>query len=86
MGPERTRTELLPYLCGTDANLSTELVDDEDEIVVTLAEALGEFTEVIGGPSQVLCLLKPLELMAGAEEPLVRDKVDLEATSRRSRA
>ncbi len=77
---------MLPYLCGTYAHSSVELVDDEDEIVVTLAEALGDFTDVIGGQSQVLCLLKPLELLASAEEPLVRDKVKGGATGRQSRA
>ena len=54
---------------------NTELTDDEDEILVTLAEVLGGFTELVGGAAHALTLLKPLEILATAEEGIVRDKV-----------
>ena len=60
--------------------------DDEDEIVVTMAEALGELTDLVGGPTHALCLLKPLEILAGAEESIVREKVEARTRDRRRRA
>eukprot|EP00744_Colponema_vietnamica_P003663 GILI01005585.1.p1 GENE.GILI01005585.1~~GILI01005585.1.p1 ORF type:complete len:585 (+),score=223.80 GILI01005585.1:42-1796(+) len=66
LGPERSREELIPYL--------TELVDDEDDILLALAEELGKLSEKVGGPSEAHVLLIPLEILATVEESLVRDK------------
>ncbi|XP_073458525.1 serine/threonine-protein phosphatase 2A 65 kDa regulatory subunit A alpha isoform-like [Aquarana catesbeiana] len=49
LGVERTRTELLPFL--------TDTIYDEDEVLLALAEQLGSFTSLVGGPEFVHCLL-----------------------------
>uniref|UniRef100_A0A672QF86 Serine/threonine-protein phosphatase 2A 65 kDa regulatory subunit A beta isoform n=1 Tax=Sinocyclocheilus grahami TaxID=75366 RepID=A0A672QF86_SINGR len=66
LGVERTRTELLPFL--------TDTIYDEDEVLLALAEQLGSFTVLVGGPEFVHCLLPPLESLATVEETVVRDK------------
>jgi hypothetical protein len=53
-----------------------ESIDDEDEVLLTLAGELGEFTEYIGGPQFAHILLQPLENLAAVEETMVRDKVN----------
>jgi hypothetical protein len=68
LGPDRAREELLPFL--------QESIDDEDEVLLALAEELGRgFDEYIGGPEHAHALLVPLENLATVEETLVRDKV-----------
>uniref|UniRef100_A0A672R2X2 Serine/threonine-protein phosphatase 2A 65 kDa regulatory subunit A alpha isoform-like n=1 Tax=Sinocyclocheilus grahami TaxID=75366 RepID=A0A672R2X2_SINGR len=47
---------------------------DEDEVLLALAEQLGNFTMLVGGPEYVHCLLPPLESLATVEETVVRDK------------
>lgn len=49
LGIERTRSELIPFL--------TETIYDEDEVLLALAEQLGTFTPLVGGPEYVHCLL-----------------------------
>lgn len=66
LGPERTRGELLPFL--------TESIDDEDEVLLALAEELGDFVEEVGGSQHASVLVQPLETLATVEETLVRDK------------
>ncbi|XP_006833878.1 PREDICTED: serine/threonine-protein phosphatase 2A 65 kDa regulatory subunit A beta isoform-like isoform X3 [Chrysochloris asiatica] len=66
LGVERTRTELLPFL--------TDTIYDEDEVLLALAEQLGNFTGFVGGPDFAHCLLPPLESLATVEETVVRDK------------
>nr|CAD7259517.1 unnamed protein product [Timema shepardi] len=76
LGVERTRSELIPFL--------TETIYDEDEVLLALAEQLGTFTTLVGGPDHVHCLLDyilclygpqpPLESLATVEETVVRDK------------
>lgn len=66
LGVERTRSELIPFL--------TETIYDEDEVLLALAEQLGNFTPLVGGPEHVHCLLPPLENLATVEETVVRDK------------
>lgn len=68
LGPERTRNELLPFLL--------ECSEDDDEVLVILAEALGDFIDLVGGTDQALSLLKPLEPLVCAEESIVRNKVN----------
>lgn len=66
LGTERTRLELIPFL--------TDTVYDEDEVLLALAEQLGQFTPLVGGPEYVHCLIEPLESLATLEETVVRDK------------
>eukprot|EP00123_Amoebidium_parasiticum_P015459 comp22982_c0_seq1/m.36570 comp22982_c0_seq1/g.36570 ORF comp22982_c0_seq1/g.36570 comp22982_c0_seq1/m.36570 type:complete len:599 (-) comp22982_c0_seq1:607-2403(-) len=66
LGPERTRIELLPFL--------QESLDDEDEVLVALAEELTKFVPLVGGPEQAPALLPVLEALSTTEEAVVRDK------------
>ncbi|KAJ2132679.1 protein phosphatase 2A structural subunit, partial [Coemansia sp. RSA 521] len=66
MGEERTREELIPFL--------DESIDDEDELLLALAELLGDFVQYVGGPKYAYVLLRPLENLAAAEETVVREK------------
>lgn len=66
LGPERTRGELLPFL--------TETIDDEDEVLLALAEELGDFVDEVGGSPYASVLVQPLETLATVEETIVRDK------------
>lgn len=44
------------------------------QILLALAEELGGFTSLIGGPAYAHILLKPLEDLAAIEETVVREK------------
>ena len=66
MGPERTRLELVPYV--------NEGVDDDDEVLLVLAEQLGGMVEAVGGAVHAHVLLEPLEALASVEEFTVRDR------------
>ena len=67
LGPERTRDELLPFLHDS--------LDDDDEILLALADELGQgFVEYVGGEAHAHLLLGVLESLAAVEETLVRDK------------
>lgn len=68
LGPQRARDELVPFI--------QESLDDEDEVLLALAEELGKnFEDHLGGPQYAHLLLAPLENLAAVEETLVRDKV-----------
>merc|ERR1719327_1048548 len=58
LGPERTREELIPFL--------QEIIDDDDEVLICLAEQLGEkeILDLVGGPFYAYTLLPPLEEIA----------------------
>lgn len=66
LGVERTRTELVPFL--------REATEDEDEVLVALAEELGGFVDLVGGPQHAAVLVEPLEVLAAVEETVVRDR------------
>ena len=66
LGEERTRKELLPFL--NDNN------DDEDEVLLAVAEQLGGFVPLVGGPAHAFTLLTPLETLSTVEETVVREK------------
>ena len=51
-----------------------DCVDDEDEVLLALAEELGNFVEFVGGPEHASVLLSPLEVLSTVEETTVRDK------------
>lgn len=70
LGPDRAREELIPFL--------QDSIDDEDEVLLALAEELGRnFEEYVGGKKFAHVLLGPLENLSAVEETLVRDKVCL---------
>lgn len=89
LGPQRTRDELIPFLNGNVHNkrvflfwhitehvcIPLETIDDEDEVLLAVAEELANFSEYVGGPEFAHYLLNPLENLATVEEVLVRDKV-----------
>ncbi|KAI9226689.1 MAG: armadillo-type protein [Piptocephalis tieghemiana] len=66
LGPERARDELIPFL--------EDSVDDDDEVLVALAEELGELVDCTGGGDHAHNLLTPLEGLATQEETIVREK------------
>lgn len=67
LGPDRSRTELIPFL--------QDSIDDEDEVLLAVAEELGRnFEDYIGGKQHAHHLLGPLEHLSTVEETLVRDK------------
>ncbi|KAL3912526.1 MAG: hypothetical protein SGILL_006846 [Bacillariaceae sp.] len=65
LGEQRTRDELLPFLADG--------VDDEDEVLLALANSLGKMVPQVGGPSHAHTLLPPLEQLLTVEESTVRD-------------
>ena len=44
------------------------------QVLIALADELGNFVEYVGGPPHAATLLQPLELLSTVEETLVRDK------------
>uniref|UniRef100_A0A0G4H473 Phosphatase PP2A regulatory subunit A/Splicing factor 3B subunit 1-like HEAT repeat domain-containing protein n=1 Tax=Chromera velia CCMP2878 TaxID=1169474 RepID=A0A0G4H473_9ALVE len=66
LGPERTCEELVPFL--------SELIDDDDEILIAVSEQLGNLVEAVGGPEHAHVLLAPLEELANVEEAMVRSQ------------
>lgn len=65
LGEQRTREELLPFL--------TDGVDDEDEVLLALANSLGKLVQLVGGGNYAEILLPPIELLLTVEENSVRD-------------
>ncbi|KAG5454631.1 Polyamine N-acetyltransferase 1 [Clonorchis sinensis] len=66
LGPEKTQSQLIPFLNDT--------ICDEDEVLFALAEQLGTLVPYVGGPEHAPSLLPPLENFAAVEEAAVRDK------------
>ena len=69
IGPERCIEELIPML--------TELIDKIDcnpELMMNLAEQLGNLTEYLGDKANSVHLLKPLEYILPADDSVVREK------------
>jgi len=56
LGPERTRNELLPYIM--------ELLEDDEEVLMALAETLGNLLDMVGGAAHAEHLLRVLEKLA----------------------
>lgn len=66
LGAERTRCELVPFL--------NDSIDDEDEVLLAMAEELGKFVAHVGGPPHAACLIPPLETLCTIEEASVRER------------
>lgn len=56
LGLEKTRTQLIPFL--------TESLYDVDEVMVAIAEKLGDFVPHVGGTAHAPVLIAPLESLA----------------------
>ncbi|CDW78034.1 serine threonine-protein phosphatase 2a 65 kda regulatory subunit a beta isoform-like [Stylonychia lemnae] len=54
--------------------LNLDLMDDEEEVLLALADVLGNFLDYVGGPAHALHLVKSLEKLCQVEETTVRDK------------
>ncbi|KAH0916071.1 hypothetical protein HID58_030517, partial [Brassica napus] len=66
LGEERTRKELIPFL--------SENSDDDDEVLLAMAEELGVFIPFVGGIEHAHVILPPLESLCTVEETTVREK------------
>ncbi|PWA59821.1 protein phosphatase 2A subunit A2 [Artemisia annua] len=66
LGEEHTRKELIPFL--------SENNDDDDEVLLAMAEELGVFITYVGGVEYASVLLPPLETLCTVEETCVREK------------
>jgi serine/threonine-protein phosphatase 2A regulatory subunit A len=66
LGNERCRTELIPFL--------TDQVEDDDEVLLVMAQELGEFVDLVGGPPYAVCLVELLGALATVEETVVREQ------------
>jgi serine/threonine-protein phosphatase 2A regulatory subunit A len=67
LGQERTRSELVPFL-------TVSAIDDEDEVLVVLAEQLGSFPKYVGEEHSHI-LVPPLEQLSTLEDSNVREQV-----------
>ena len=59
---------------NTSDSVAAESIDDEDEVLLALAEELGNFVDCVGGASHAESLLAPLETLATVEETVVREQ------------
>lgn len=50
-------------------------MDDDDEVLVVLAETLSTMLDYAGGPQHAEHVLRPLEKLCTIEETVVREKV-----------
>ncbi|CAM9191834.1 unnamed protein product [Ascophyllum nodosum] len=66
LGPHRVKAELIPFI-----NDST---DDDDEVLLCMAEQIGKLTANVGGKQHAYELLIPLEQLVAVEENTVREK------------
>jgi serine/threonine-protein phosphatase 2A regulatory subunit A len=66
LGPERTRSELIPYI--------TDFLDEDDEVLKAMASALGHMLNDVGGVHFAVALLTPLEMLCTLDEVSVRDE------------
>ena len=63
LGFERCRNELVPYL--------NEFLDDEEEVLVALAEIIPQLFDLVGGKNYAYLLLDVLERLCAIEDPSV---------------
>jgi len=78
LGEEKTRSEMIEYLCK---KIEAGILDDTqslgDEVLTAIAEVLGGFEDFVGGPKEAHCLLKPLDLLCKVDESTVRNQAVL---------
>ena len=71
-----------PLACGLGARSHCpppspplpDQLEDDDEVLLTMAEQLGALIPLVGGPAETVCLLAPLAVLVAVEETVVRDK------------
>jgi serine/threonine-protein phosphatase 2A regulatory subunit A len=51
----------------------TDGIDDDDEVLLALAAALGRMTDAVGGPQEAHLLFRPLECLLTVEDVAVRE-------------
>ena len=61
--------------CSRLPTHAAEQVEDDDEVLMIMAEQLGGFVELMGGYAQAAVLVDILGSLATVEETIVRDKV-----------
>lgn len=59
-------------------------VEDDDEVLLVMAEELGGFIDLVGGPAQAVCLMSLLGALATVEETVVREKASVSLPRRGS--
>ena len=65
-----------PIYLVTESSNFLDLMDDEEEVLLALAEVLGpQFLDYIGGPAHAIQIIKILEKLCQLDESTVRDKV-----------
>ena len=68
-----------PFVSGSwrvyTVAISVESVDDEDEVLLAIAENIGELLTCVGGREHFYTLLAPIGLLAVVEDSTVRDAV-----------
>lgn len=62
-----------------------EQVEDDDEVLLVMAEELGASVDLVGGAAEAVVLIPPLAALAMVEETVVRDKVSCNAGHRDGR-
>lgn len=70
-------SQLLRLLTLHAVLVLAEGLDDDDEVLLVMAEQLGRFIPFVGGSDYAFTLLEPLETLATVEETTVRDKAIL---------
>ena len=65
LGPDRTRSDLIPFL--------SESTDDEDDVLCVIADKLGDLVDYVGGSQFAHILLGPLESLTTVEDAATRD-------------
>ena len=50
-------------------------LEDDDEVLLVIAEHLGGYVDLVGGAAESKCLIPILEQLAMVEETVVREKV-----------
>jgi serine/threonine-protein phosphatase 2A regulatory subunit A len=74
MHAEASSLSLLAFSDDLISEMAAEM-EDEDEVLLALAEELGNLILHVGGRDHAHVLLLPLETLCAMEEALVRDKV-----------
>jgi len=64
MGPDKTRTEMLPYLQAK--------MDDMDQVLLVVAKKIGDFVPLCGGAENAHTLVQIIEALSMIEETTVR--------------
>ncbi|OAF68390.1 hypothetical protein A3Q56_03825 [Intoshia linei] len=65
LGTQKTRDELIPFLLENNGG--------EDELLIAIAEKLGNFNACLGGDEYAHCIIPIFESLGTVEETLVRD-------------